>query len=318
MEIIYIYEMITVMSQKKPTESGTADLVKQAKEELLAGMIPNIPFTELIETYQDMVFTFCFAMLKNRNEAWDALQETFLKGYTSIGDLKNPESFVGWLRQIARNVCLGIQRKRSVPLQGNGEEPEIQSHYLPPEDQVIRNDASQRIISVLRDLREVHRIPLILYYFSGKSQKEIADFLGLGIDAVKKRIQRGKEQIRGRMKDMLEEELELPSKERSTAEKISFTASFAYAANLGQLTLLEQMLVDGINVDQRDCTGKTLLHWAAEEGRVGAVRLLLRSGAGALIEDREGRTPENLARRAGHSHIVSLISEYTKGNKYGE
>ena len=110
---------------------------------------------------------------------------------------------------------------------------------------------------------------------------------------------------------MIKEHMSLaqPSYDPDFFKRISLAASFETAGKLGQLYLLEEMLVDGIDVNERDSKGRTLLHWAAGNGHQEAVELLLRCAADPAIKDASGRTALELARRNKYKTIARLIEQ---------
>jgi len=67
------------------------------------------------------------------------------------------------------------------------------------------------------------------------------------------------------------------------------------------LTMLELLLTDGLDVNERDSSGDTLLHWAARSGYPEAVALLLRHGADAGARNQTGQTPLEAAAASGQT-----------------
>jgi RNA polymerase sigma-70 factor (ECF subfamily) len=67
----------------------------------------------MFEAHGPMVFGLCNLLLRDRHEAEDALQQTFLSGYRSLLDGTDPEEPSAWLAAIARNECLSRLRRRT-------------------------------------------------------------------------------------------------------------------------------------------------------------------------------------------------------------
>src|SRR5262249_54024144 len=67
----------------------------------------------MFEAHGPMVFALCNLLLGNRQEAEDALQQTFLSGYRSMLDGTVPEEPAAWLAAIARNECMSRLRRRT-------------------------------------------------------------------------------------------------------------------------------------------------------------------------------------------------------------
>ncbi|MBI4721541.1 MAG: sigma-70 family RNA polymerase sigma factor [Candidatus Stahlbacteria bacterium] len=69
-------------------------------------------FNTLVERYKDAVFGVALSMMKNRDDALDIAQESFIRAYQKLDQISNPDRFGGWLMRITRNLCLN-RLKRS-------------------------------------------------------------------------------------------------------------------------------------------------------------------------------------------------------------
>ena len=140
----------------------------------------------LAELNANHVFAVCLGMLGNEDDAKDVSQETFLRAFSRIDQLRKAESFRPWLIGIARNLCFDCIRQRRT---GKGDR--------------IRNDP---VTNVPEDYRDVHRaigrlpekyrIPLLLYYFDGRSSESVAETLELSRDGVLTRLSRARRELR--------------------------------------------------------------------------------------------------------------------------
>ncbi|KAI8906913.1 ankyrin repeat protein, partial [Gorgonomyces haynaldii] len=74
----------------------------------------------------------------------------------------------------------------------------------------------------------------------------------------------------------------------------------------GNLRQIRDMIRSGVDINQKDTFGMTALHYAAEEGHLEIVRLLLQKGALASVSN-HGETPLQLAQDNGHSEICKLL-----------
>jgi RNA polymerase sigma factor (sigma-70 family) len=68
-------------------------------------------FMTIIRLYQQKVFVMAYSILRNREDALDAVQETFLRLYQKAGLYKLGNSFQGWLLQMAKNISIDSYRK---------------------------------------------------------------------------------------------------------------------------------------------------------------------------------------------------------------
>jgi ankyrin repeat protein len=188
-------------------------------------------------------------------------------------------------------------------------DPESSQGDTQPEEIFEREESKQKIKAALNSLPEGQRIPIVLFHIDGYSQAEIADFLDLKTNTVKKRIQRGRQSMQKDLMGMFEKDLKSirPSKDDRLIKAINLYMTFDAAAKNGQLDLLEQMLVDGVEIDTKDAGGQTLLHWAVENDHVDALRLLLKYGADRNIMDRSGKTAFQLAKKRKNPAVLRLF-----------
>lgn len=70
-------------------------------------------FAVIIRTFERQIYTYCYYILKNREEAEDALQEIFIKVYQSIHKYEHQVSFSAWLYKVAYYHCMDMARKES-------------------------------------------------------------------------------------------------------------------------------------------------------------------------------------------------------------
>jgi RNA polymerase sigma-70 factor (ECF subfamily) len=154
-------------------------------------------FAELVEKYQSPVYNLCFRMLGSEVEAEDAAQETFWRAYQALNRYDPNRSFITWLLSIAAHLCIDQQRKRKVPIveMDEYEDFDIADHSPQPESVLIRNQEEERIAAGLARLGELDRAAIILRYWQGLSEEEIASTLFLTVSAVKSRLHRSRLQL---------------------------------------------------------------------------------------------------------------------------
>jgi RNA polymerase sigma-70 factor (ECF subfamily) len=158
-------------------------------------------FGALVDRYRDMVYGLGYHLTGEFEAARDLAQEAFVQAYLKLSDLREPERFAGWLRQIAVNLHRMQRRRRqsaSVPLD---EEAEPAREHWPSEIEVAVREALSR-------LRAPERLTITLHYIDGYSHAEIGDFLGVRAETVKARLARAREHLREEMANMVEETFE--------------------------------------------------------------------------------------------------------------
>ena len=80
------------------------------RDEKLSNISQQERLADMVVQYQALLLKVCYAYLCNAEEAKDAVQETFLKVYKSMGSFRGECSEKSWIIKIARNTCLDMRR----------------------------------------------------------------------------------------------------------------------------------------------------------------------------------------------------------------
>jgi len=154
-------------------------------------------FTYLVEAYQTPVYNLCYRMLGEPEAAEDAAQETFLKVYQNLARYDRERSFATWLLSIAAHYCIDRLRRRrfvSFSIDEDEETPvELPDRSAPdPEAETMRRQEQAHLHQLLQSLDPTDRAALVLRYWNGCSEIEIAQALTLTVPAVKNRLHRAR------------------------------------------------------------------------------------------------------------------------------
>ena len=158
-------------------------------------------FEVLYHRYARPVFGLALRRLGDRGRAEDAVQETFASIWRAARSYK-PERGPGapWLYAVARNAITDRGRART---ETPAEVPEEASPEAGPPERVEAGWTAWRIHRALEELNDNERKVVELAYWSGLSQSEIAEFLGIPLGTVKTRTRAAL----GRLATLLEEDL---------------------------------------------------------------------------------------------------------------
>jgi RNA polymerase sigma-70 factor (ECF subfamily) len=144
-------------------------------------------FTLLAERIAGPVFGLCLAMLGNADDAKDASQETLLRALEKMDKLREPERSRSWILSIARNLCIDRLERRKGEARPVREFEE-EAHRIPNDHRDIHE--------ALARLPEKYRLPLVLYYFDGRSTENIAEAFEMSRAGVLTRLSRGRRELR--------------------------------------------------------------------------------------------------------------------------
>ena len=167
-------------------------------------------FTLLVNRYKDLVYTLALRMLKNREEAEEVSQDTFIKTYKSLHKFKGDSKFSTWIYKVAYNSCLD-QIKKNKKYLNDVEINEFTEHQVKTIDNafdaLVEEERNQLIQDCLHLLPSEDGFLLTLYYFEEQSLDEIANIVGLTANNVKVKIFRSRKKLAGILKDRLEPEI---------------------------------------------------------------------------------------------------------------
>lgn len=146
-------------------------------------------FEVLYNRYIRSIFGLALRRLRDRERAEDAVQETFAAIWRSASSYK-PERgpAAPWLYAIARNAVVDRFRGHLEP---TGEVPELVSGEPGPPDRAEASYVSWRVHRALEELQPREREVIELAYWSGMSQSEVAEHLGVPLGTVKTRTRSG-------------------------------------------------------------------------------------------------------------------------------
>lgn len=162
---------------------ATERLVKEARQG------DKEAFTAIILEHEKSLYRTANTILKNDEDARDAIQDTILESYNSIRTLKEPKFFKTWLIRILINKCYLIcyEQKKHRYLQIDQLEVEA-----PQNDRDIEFDVRKTI----KELSQNDQLILSLFYFEDISIKEIATILSISEGAVRTRLSRSREHFK--------------------------------------------------------------------------------------------------------------------------
>jgi RNA polymerase sigma-70 factor (ECF subfamily) len=158
-------------------------------------------FELLVSRHQRRVLANCRYMTNAHHDAEDLAQEVFVKAYFALEGFEGRSQFKTWLQRLKINHCLNYLRRRQgvteVPLADDDDDGAQVGSQAPTitRELELRDDRA-RIAATLGSMGETLRVPLVLRDVDGLSYDEIAERLGIGLSAVKMRIQRGRAEFR--------------------------------------------------------------------------------------------------------------------------
>ncbi|PKO21116.1 MAG: RNA polymerase subunit sigma-24 [Chloroflexi bacterium HGW-Chloroflexi-1] len=158
----------------------------------------QLAFGKLVQAYQRPVYNLAYRMLGNAAEAEDAAQETFVRMYTKLHTYQSDRKLSSWVLSIASHYCIDRLRRRRFNWLSLDEEPVaavLPSGGRGPEERALCRETRDEVQSLVDRLAPGYRAPLILRYWHDLSYAEIAQVMGLSVQAVKSRLHRARLQL---------------------------------------------------------------------------------------------------------------------------
>lgn len=152
---------------------------------------------QLVDRYQDLVFTLCYRMVGNYFEAQDLTQETFLSAWRALPRFDGQHE-KAWLCRIAANKCTDYLRRKKLQLLPEGEEALllVPDETPDPERQVLESEVQEALQSACETLKEPYRSAALAYFVEERSFQEIADDTGQNLKTVQTRVYRARAQLK--------------------------------------------------------------------------------------------------------------------------
>ncbi|PKB71188.1 MAG: hypothetical protein BZY87_06880 [SAR202 cluster bacterium Io17-Chloro-G6] len=167
-------------------ESASADLERQ--------------FTEIVEQYSDLAYSVAFRMLRNAEDAEDAVQEAYISALKALPNFKGQSKLSTWLYRIVVNACLMKIRKdksRAKYLSEKSFDDAIVYDWKnDPEEAAVNSELRSMLESGLDLLSPDLRAAVVLRDIQGLSTEEAAEALGISIASLKSRLHRARIMLR--------------------------------------------------------------------------------------------------------------------------
>ncbi len=155
----------------------------------------------LYEEYADRVFGLALKILKNRDEAKDAVQQVFVRVFSRIGQFRNQSEIGTWIYRITTNICLDhlkSQSNKTLSMEEDSVKYVAERQYAIDPDQV-KSPIEEITRKVLKTIDDGWAKTFWLYTMHGMSQKEIAKIQKISVPTVKMRLARVRKALRERI-----------------------------------------------------------------------------------------------------------------------
>ncbi len=166
-------------------------------------------YEALLARHNKAIFHVVMKIVRNREEAQDLVQETFMKAFNALASYRSEYRFSTWLYKIAANCAIDFIRKKRIealsldkPIETKDGrvEFEVPDSSWNPEQDLVRKQKLKSIDEAIDSLPDKYREVIIYRHKDDKPYEEIADILKVPVGTVKARIFRARELLKKKLK----------------------------------------------------------------------------------------------------------------------
>lgn len=156
-------------------------------------------FGVLVERYRAELARYAASLCGDADSAADAMQEAFIRAFDSLGSCRDPSKFKAWFFRILTNQCHNTRRHR---LHVALDRIDVASGDR-SERRLERAELRQAIERALDALTSEQREAFVMKHIEGYSYAEMAELLETGVDALKMRVHRARDELRQRLEGLI-------------------------------------------------------------------------------------------------------------------
>lgn len=187
-------------------DSGNAALLSDIElvKNTLSG--DRMAYRDLVEKYQQRIYSIAYGVLHNREDALDVCQDVFIKAYRKLEKFRGDSSFYTWLYRIAINMAIDYRRKRKIGVEVEyddaiGPDEEIEQPGMKtasdiPSESLDRKEMNELVMEAIEMLPDEQKAVIILREIEGLAYDEIAKTVGISIGTVMSRLHYGRRKLR--------------------------------------------------------------------------------------------------------------------------
>ena len=168
-------------------------------------------FMELVRRYRERIFAMIYGMTRDRSDAEDLTQETFLAAYRALPRFRRTSNFYTWVYRIGINTSLNFLKKRS----REKDRADFDENILPgdrgaaafpsPEASSARGELEAKLAEAVDALPPLFKAAFVLVANQGLSHAEAARMLGCTENTVSWRMHKARKLLQARLRPFLNE-----------------------------------------------------------------------------------------------------------------
>lgn len=153
-------------------------------------------FSRLVGACSSLVCSIALSVLRDKQASEDVAQEVFVAAWKGIPKLRNPDSFLPWLRQLTRNRTFSWRSRQGPSM--NRAQAVLEATQDPgpgAHERLLQAEEQRFLMNAIDELPDETREVVTLFYREGQSVQAVADLLGMRQDAVRQRLSRARTRL---------------------------------------------------------------------------------------------------------------------------
>ena len=169
-------------------------------------------FSFLYEKTYKSKFYLALQYTKDEESAKDVLQDAYIRAFSKLDTLKDPELFSSWFGKIVANTAINASKKRNpmlfsdVAVNEEGEHFEYQiedeNQEVQPELAYTRQETKELVHEMLDSLSEEQKMCVLLFHIEGVPIREIAEMMNCSENTVKSRLNYGRKNLKAKAEEL--------------------------------------------------------------------------------------------------------------------
>ena len=165
-------------------------------------------FSRLVEKHKDMVFSVCFRILRQREDAEDAAQNAFVKAFRNLHSFNGNSKFSTWLYTIAYRTAISKTQLHKVKTVTDDFQIDLSTEISFPQLEMLKEQEQEEYVKqAISELPEIEGVIVTLYYLDENSIQEIVQITELTESNVKVKLHRARKQLKSTLEGLLQHEI---------------------------------------------------------------------------------------------------------------
>ncbi len=168
-------------------------------------------FAQLVERYQNYVFTLVLRLIESREDAEEVSQDIFVKAYRSLSDFRGESKFSTWLYTIVRTSCITFLRKKKLQTTSIDNEKtfvQVENQESSFKANLVEQKSRQAMVNEAIQMLSPDDAQIItLFYKAEQSLEEMGTILGMEPNTVKVKLHRARHRLKEKMEKYFSHEV---------------------------------------------------------------------------------------------------------------